>query len=102
MVRDGKPEGFFYLDHRTVDSKHNIIVDVHVTPGNVNDVDPYLSRIDRIISTFNFNVKYVGLDAGYFTNYICKGLSDRGITYAIATKLGPHEKGKYTKINFSM
>ncbi|CDF58082.1 IS1182 family transposase [Thermobrachium celere] len=100
MIRDGKPEGFFYLDHRTVDSKHNIIVDVHVTPGNVNDVDPYLSRIDRIINTFNFNVKYVGLDAGYFTNYICKGLADRNITYAIATKLGPHEKGKYTKNKF--
>lgn len=100
MIRDGKPEGFFYLDHRTVDSKHNIIVDVHVTPGNVNDVDPYLNRIDRIINTFDFKVKYVGLDAGYFTNYICKGLSDRNILYAIATKLGPHEKGKYTKNKF--
>ena len=32
MVRDGKPTGFFYLDHRTVDDKHNIITDVHVTP----------------------------------------------------------------------
>ena len=24
MVRDGKPKGFFYLDHRTVDEKHSI------------------------------------------------------------------------------
>jgi transposase len=100
MVRDSKPEGFFYLDHRTVDSKHNIIVDVHVTPGNVNDVDPYLSRLDRIIETFKFNVKYVGLDAGYFTNHICKGLADRNIISAIAFRLGPHEKGKYTKNRF--
>ncbi|WP_423243373.1 hypothetical protein [Clostridium septicum] len=30
-MRDNKPEGFFYLDHRTVDSKNNIIMDVHVT-----------------------------------------------------------------------
>ena len=25
MVRDRKPKGFFYLDHRTVDSRYNII-----------------------------------------------------------------------------
>ncbi|GCL74946.1 hypothetical protein PN4B1_49410 [Paenibacillus naphthalenovorans] len=29
MVREGKPEGFYYLDHRTVDMKYNIITDVH-------------------------------------------------------------------------
>jgi len=27
MVREGKPKGFFYLDHRTVESKHAIITD---------------------------------------------------------------------------
>ena len=37
MVRDGKPEGFFYLDHRTVDGKFNIITDTFVTTGNVHD-----------------------------------------------------------------
>ena len=36
MHRDGKPKGFFYLDHRTVDSKHALITDAHVTPGNVH------------------------------------------------------------------
>jgi transposase len=100
MMRDGKPEGFFYLDHRTVDSKNNIIVDVHVTPGNVNDVDPLLNRLDRIIETFKFDVRYSGLDAGYFTNAICKGIADRNITSAIAYRRGPHEKGKYTKNKF--
>lgn len=68
MQRDGKPEGFFYLDNRTVDSRYNIITNVYVTPGNTNDVDPYLKRLDRIIDRFKFDVKYVGLDAGYFTN----------------------------------
>jgi transposase len=100
MIRDGKPKGFFYLDHRTVDSKNNIIVDVHATAGNVNDVDPYIDRLDRILSTFKFNVKYVGLDAGYFTNAICKALADRSITSAIAYRIGPHVKGKYTKNKF--
>lgn len=100
MYRDNKPEGFFYLDHRTVDSKKNIIVDVHVTPGNINDVDPYINRIDRIIKRFPFNVKYVGADAGYFTNVICKRIADRCLHGVIAYRLGPHEKGKYTKFKF--
>ncbi|AEP92521.1 putative transposase [Bacillus subtilis subsp. subtilis str. RO-NN-1] len=31
MDRENKPEGFFYLDHRTTDMKHNIITDAFVT-----------------------------------------------------------------------
>ncbi len=42
MVREGKPEGFFYLDHRTVDGRHSIITDTFVTPGNVHDSIPSL------------------------------------------------------------
>ncbi len=41
MVREGKPKGFFYLDHRTVDGSHNIITDSHVTPAIVHDSRPY-------------------------------------------------------------
>lgn len=100
MVRDGKPKGFFYLDHRTVDHKHNIITDVYVTPGNINDVDPYIARLDRQIKRFNFDVKYVGIDAGYNTNIICKKLSEREIQAAVGYRLGPHVKGKYTKNKF--
>lgn len=72
MHRDGKPKGFFCLDHRTVDGKYNIITDVYVTPGNINDVDPYIERLDVQIKKFNFKTKYVGADAGYSTNNICK------------------------------
>lgn len=100
MVRDGKPEGFFYLDHRTVDSRYNIITDVYVTPGNINDVDPYLKRLDREIDRFGFKTKYVGVDAGYFTNVICKGVLDRKLKGAMCYRLGPHEKEKYTKNKF--
>src|SRR5690606_14919608 len=67
MVRDGKPEGFFYLDHRTVDGKYNFITDVYVTPGNIHDSVPYLERLDRQINRFGFQVEEVALDAGYLT-----------------------------------
>jgi hypothetical protein len=100
MFRDGKPEGFFYLDHRTVDSKYNIITDVHVTPGNVNDADPYIERLDRQIERFGFDIKYAGADAGYFTSVICKRLFDRNIQGVIGFRRSSSSKGRYTKYKF--
>lgn len=100
MFREGKPEGFFYLDHRTVDIKYNIITDMHVTPGNVSDQDPYIERLDRQKETFNFDIKYVGVDAGYFTNPICKQIIDRNIQAVIGFRRSQHEKGKYSKYSF--
>ena len=64
MFREGKPKGFFYRDHRTVDGKHNIITDTHVTPGNVHDSIPCLRRLDHQRERFGFAVAAVGLDAG--------------------------------------
>ena len=104
MMRDNKPEGFFYLDHRTVDSKNNIIVDVHVTPGNVSDTDPILKRLDRITSAFDFpkKTKYIGLDAGYSTNPIFKGLVDRDLVPVVAYRRSPHKKECLLKISSYM
>ena len=61
IVRDGKPKGFFYLDHRTVDGKCGIITDTFVTPGNVHDSLPYLDRLDRQRGRFGFKTTAVGL-----------------------------------------
>ena len=79
MVRDGKPKGFFYLDHRTVDGRLGIITDTHATPANVRDSIVYLGRLDRQRQRFRFDVGAVGLDAGYATSGIAKGLEERGI-----------------------
>lgn len=84
MYREGKPKGFYYLDHRTVDGKFNIITDSYITSGAAHDSGPYLGRLDRQIERFDFDVKEVGLDAGYFTSHICKGLVDRNIFGAIS------------------
>lgn len=79
MVRDGKPKGFFYLDHRTVDGRVAIITDTHVTAANVHDSIPYLGRLDRQRARFRFDVQAVGLDAGYASAPIAKGLEERDI-----------------------
>lgn len=101
MVREGKPEGFFYLDHRTVDSRYSIITDTFVTPGNVHDSIPYLNRLDRQRERFGFGVAAVGLDAGYFTAGICKGLEERDIYGAIAYRRPNHIKGYLRKSDYT-
>jgi transposase len=79
MVRDGKPKGFFYLDHRTVDGRFGVITDTYATPANVHDSIPYLARLDRQRERFRLPVAAVGLDAGYASAAIARGLEERGI-----------------------
>jgi len=97
MVRDGKPTGFFYLDHRTVDGVHSLITDTHVTAANVHDSGPYLGRLDRMRERFGFKVAVAGLDAGYFTSHICKGLIERDIYGVIGYRRPNHKEGYFYK-----
>jgi len=94
MTREGKPQGFYYLDHRTVDGKHAIITDTHVTAGNVHDSRPYLNRLDRQCERFGFTPEAVGLDAGYKTPAICRGLALREIDGVIGYRR-PSKKDGY-------
>ena len=100
MVRDGKPKGFFYLDHRTVDGRHAIITDTHVTPANVHDSVPYLGRLDRQRERFGFQVRAVGLDAGYATAAIARGLEDRDIYGVTGYRRPNHTEGMLHKRQF--
>ncbi len=100
MVRDGKPKGFFYLDHRTTCGKHNLITDTHVTAGNVHDSIPYLERLDRQRQRFDFDTQAVGLDAGYMNAPICKGLEERGIYGVIGYRRPTHIKGRLHKRDY--
>jgi transposase len=97
MVRDDKPTGFFYLDHRTVDARHSIITDTHVTPASVHDSQPYLARLDRQRERFGFEVQAVGLDAGYFTPMVCQGLEERGIAGVMGYRTPNHKPGMFYK-----
>ena len=100
MVRDGKPTGFFYLDHRTVDGRHSLITDTFVTPANVHDSVPYLERLDRQRERFGFAVEAVGLDAGYMSAPICRGLEQREIYGVIAYRRPNHVEGQLRKREF--
>ena len=82
--RDNKEKGFMYLDHRTVDDKCNIIVDCHITKGNVHDSKPFIERMEYIKNKFGFNIKEVGVDSGYDTIDIKKYFKDNKIFGVIA------------------
>ena len=77
--RDNKEKGFMYLDHRTVDGKCNIIVDCHITKGNVHDSIPFIDRAEYIKNKFNFSIKEWALDSGYDTLEIKKYFRDNNI-----------------------
>lgn len=99
LRREGKPDGFHYLQHRTVDGRHNFIVDVLVTSAAVTDGKVYpvcLQRLER----FAFEVKQVGLDAGYNTTAILRILGERGIQAAIAHRRYPAPVGLMGKWRF--
>ena len=100
MIRDGKPKGFFYLDHRTVDGRCSIITDTHVTPASLHDSIPYLGRLDRQRERFDLPVNAVGLDAGYYTAGIAQGLANREINGVIGYSRPPHRAGFLRKRDF--
>ena len=77
--RDNKEKGFMYLDHRTVDSRANIIVDCYITKGNVHDSKPFIDRAEYIKETFRFDIKEWALDSGYDTLDIKKYFHDNDI-----------------------
>src|SRR5271169_2327684 len=97
MVREGKPTGFFYLDHRTVDGRHAIVTDTHATPATVHDSLPYLSRLDRQRERFGFAIRAAGVDAGYATAAVTKGLEDRNIYGVMGYRRPTHRDGYFYK-----
>jgi transposase len=103
LNRKGKPETFAYLDHRTVDHKYNIITDVFVTAGNVNDSEVYIERFKRQMETFDFNMAEAAvlLDSGYMTPYICKELLDAGVLPVIAERKAATRAGTLPKEQFT-
>ena len=48
MTRPGKPDGFYYLSHQTIDSDRGIITAVTVTSGDVHDSKPYLEQLEYV------------------------------------------------------
>lgn len=91
LSRPGKPTGPHYLAHTSIDTKNGIIVDIHPSPGNINDCEPFIERLNVIQDKFGLDIKSVGADRGYDTTPIHHGLHNLDITgYISPTK---HDNG---------
>ena len=99
--RDGKPDGFHYSEHRTVDSLHNVIVNVHVEPANINDITPVPEILTEIEQRLEKLPKYMGLDAGYHSAWIAHLLESKGIQGVIGYRRHTHKADTYGKYRFS-
>ena len=100
QCRDGKPDGFYYSDHRTVDSKNNIIVNTHVEPANINDITPIPEIVDEIEQRLGHLPVYMGLDAGYHSAWIAHLLERKGIKGVIGYRRHTHNTDTFGKYRF--
>ena len=100
QTRDGKPDGFHYSEHRTVDSKNNVIVNVHVEPANVNDITPVPKILKEIKHRLGKLPKYMGFDAGYHSAWIAHLLEKNKIQGVIGYRRHTHQQEVFGKYRF--
>ena len=100
LHKEGKPDGFHYSEHRTVDSKHNIVVNVRITPANINDVDPVPDILDDIEKRLGHLPAYMGVDAGYHNAPTCHQIASRGIQPVVGYRRHTHKRELFGKYRF--
>lgn len=100
LHKEGKPEGFHYSEHRTVDSKNNIVVNVRITPANVNDVEPVSDILDDIEKRLGHLPTYMGLDAGYHNTRTAHQIASKGIQMVVGYRRHTHKGEHFGKYHF--
>ena len=100
LHKEEKPDGFHYSEHRTVDSKNNIIVNVRITPANINDVDPVPDILDDIAKRLGHLPTYMGVDAGYHNAPTCHQIASRGIQPVVGYRRHTHKGERFGKYRF--
>jgi len=66
-------------------------------PATAHDSLPYLSRLDRQRERFGFAIRAAGVDAGYATAAVTKGLEDRNIYGVMGYRRPAHRDGYFYK-----
>lgn len=100
LHKEGKPDGFHYSEHRTVDSKNNVIMDVYVNAANLHDVDAIPEVLRRLHKRMGYLPKYLGLDAGYHSTKTAHLLEKLGIQGVIGYRRHTHRGKHYGKYRF--
>ena len=86
MKRPGKPRGPHYLSHQAVDCDRGIILDVTVTPGDVNDSVPYLEQLEHIHKNV-IPIQAATADAAYDFPLAHQVLSEHSIQFFVRPQM---------------
>lgn len=77
VFNKGEHKKQFAYEAHTACDKNGYIMDVEVTPGNVNDSVAFEEYYDRLTESFP-QIEYVVMDAGYKTPAVAKKVIDSG------------------------
>lgn len=100
LHKEGKPSGFHYSEHRTVDSRNNIIVNTYITPANVNDTDAIPVILKQVEARLGKLPLYMGLDAGYHNAPAAHQLRSKGVQPVLGYRRHTYPHGTYGKYRF--
>ena len=77
LFHKGEHKKCFAYEAHTVCDKHNFVLEVEVTPGNVHDSVAFDAVYDKLIEHYP-EVDVITADAAYKTPWICKRIIDDG------------------------
>lgn len=81
--KTGVPKGLYYKVHNAIDAKSRVILDPHVTAGNVHDSTQLIDRIKYIEDTHDYHVDAVTADRAYGSGEMLEALEERAIDWNI-------------------
>ena len=77
VFHKGEHKKVFAYEAHTACDKHNFILGVHVTPGNIHDSVAFDSLYDNICQHYPEH-KIIAADSAYKTSWICKRIFESG------------------------
>lgn len=92
VFHKGEHKKCFAYEAHTVCDKHNFVLDVTVTPGNVHDSVAFDALYHHVTERFP-KIQVVTMDAGYKTPWICKQIFDDGRIPSLPYKRPMTKKG---------
>lgn len=92
LFHKGEHRKCFAYEAHTVCDKHNFVLDVVVTPGNVHDSVAFDKLYSRVTSRFP-EIQVITADAAYKTPWICKQILDSGRLPSLPYKRPMTKKG---------
>ena len=99
LFHKGEHKKCFAYEAHTVCDKHNFILDVEVTPGNVHDSIAFDAVYDKVTGHYP-QVEVVTADAAYKTPWICKRIIDDGRIPSMPYKRPMTKKGNFPRYEY--